>query len=310
MMWKTLAIGAAGVTAAGLGLMLRSEYEKNHFVVEELPISSSKILRERTLVFLTDVHDKEFGPANQELFQAICQEKPDEILIGGDVMISRGEGNLDAAFRLLRGLTSIAPVYYAFGNHEMRLGAEREKYGTQHENLLSEAKKLGVTMLINRNLQIGEDLAVAGINLHPIFYEKLLFKKPVPMPPEYLAGRLGRADKKRMQILLMHSPLYFQEARIWGADLTLSGHFHGGTIRIPGLGGLMTPQYQFLLPWCAGSFQRDGKWMAVGRGLGTHSINIRLNDRPQVLVIRLMPKNKQPIQQETGFLPETNQKKH
>lgn len=288
-MWKTLAMGAAGAAAAGFGLVLRSEYEKNHFVVEELPISSSKLCRERTLVFLTDVHDKEFGAGNQKLFQAIRHIKPDGILIGGDVMVSRGEGNLDATFRLLNGLVSIAPVYYAFGNHEMRLSVEREMYGKQHEHLLSEAQKLGVTMLINRNLRIGEDLAVAGINLHSIFYQKLFLKKPVPMPSKYLTRRLGRAEKERMQILLMHSPLYFHAAREWGADLTLSGHFHGGTIRIPGLGGLMTPQYQFLLPWCAGSFLQEGKWMAVGRGLGTHSINIRLNDRPQVLVVRLMP---------------------
>ena len=288
-MWKTLAVGAAGAAAAGFGLVLRSEYEKNHFVVEELPITSSKIHREKTLVFLTDIHDKEFGEGNQMFFRAISRVKPDGILIGGDVMISRGEGNLDTTFRLLSGLAAIAPVYYAFGNHEMRLGVEREKYGRQHENLLSEAEKLGVTMLVNRNLQIGEDLAVAGINLHSVFYQKLLLKDPVPMPPEYLTRRLGRAYEERMQILLMHSPLYFREARTWGADLTLSGHFHGGTIRIPGLGGLMTPQYQFLLPWCAGSFQQEGKWMAVGRGLGTHSINIRLNNRPQVLVIRLMP---------------------
>ena len=85
----------------------------------------------------------------------------------------------------------------------------------------------------------------------------------------------------------MHSPLYFHACRHWGADLTLAGHFHGGTIRIPGLGGVMTPQYQFFLPWCAGSFEQEGKWMAVGRGLGTHSINIRLNDMPQLLVVHL-----------------------
>lgn len=71
--------------------------------------------------------------------------------------------------------------------------------------------------------------------------------------------------------------------------MTLAGHFHGGTIRIPGLGGLMTPQYQFFVPWCAGSFEKDGKRMLVGRGLGTHSIDIRLNDLPQVLVVRLLP---------------------
>ena len=109
------------------------------------------------------------------------------------------------------------------------------------------------------------------------------------MPEGYLQRKLGNTDPGRFQILLMHSPLYFAEARQWGADLTLSGHFHGGTIRIPGVGGLMTPQYQFFLPWCAGSFVEGQQAMAVGRGLGTHSINIRLNDLPQLLCVRLLP---------------------
>lgn len=98
------------------------------------------------------------------------------------------------------------------------------------------------------------------------------------------------AGKDCFQILLAHSPLFFDAYRKWGADLTLSGHFHGGTIRIPGLGGVMTPQYQFFLPVCAGTHEREGRYMAVSRGLGTHSINIRLNNRPQLLAIRLKRK--------------------
>ena len=88
------------------------------------------------------------------------------------------------------------------------------------------------------------------------------------MGPDYLARRVGDADEKRFQILLLHSPMYFENCARWGADLTLCGHFHGGTIRLPLLGGVMTPQYQFFLPWCAGAFERDGKRMIVSRGLG------------------------------------------
>ena len=101
------------------------------------------------------------------------------------------------------------------------------------------------------------------------------------------------SDHDRFQILLAHSPLYFEQYADWGADLTLSGHFHGGTIRLPLLGGVMTPQYQFFLPWCGGEFEKDGRKMLVGRGLGTHSINIRLNNISQLLVIKLLPDKKQ-----------------
>lgn len=286
-MWKAL---AAGTAAAGLGCLLRSEYEKNHFVTEEMVIVSSKIHREQTLVFLTDIHDKEFGPANETLFQEIQKIRPDGILIGGDVMVTKGVGSLDVTFRLLGGLAAIAPVFYGLGNHEMRLRREREIYGNNYEKLMNQAKALGVTMLSDRTASFGQ-LDISGVDLHDAFYKKLLFEKPVRLPERYLQKRLGTPDENRFQILLMHSPMYFKECRDWGADLTLSGHFHGGTIRIPGLGGVMTPQLQFFTPWCAGTFCQDGKWMAVGRGLGTHSINIRLNDKPQVLVIRLIPKD-------------------
>lgn len=284
-MWIAL---AAGTAAAGLGCLLRSEYEKNHFVTEEMVISSSKIHREKTLIFITDVHDKEFGSANAKLFEAIRRVRPDGILIGGDVMVTKGIGSLDVTFRLLEGVTAIAPVFYSLGNHETRLRMEREIYGNKYEELMHRADELGVTMVVDRTAAFGE-LDISGVNLHSDFYKKLLLEKPVQMPKQYLMEKLGEADSERFQILMMHSPMYFKECREWGADLTLSGHFHGGTIRIPGLGGVMTPQLQFFIPWCAGTFCQDGKWMAVGRGLGTHSINIRLNDMPQLLVIRLRP---------------------
>ena len=80
--------------------------------------------------------------------------------------------------------------------------------------------------------------------------------------------------------------MFFEEYAAWGADLTLSGHFHGGTIRLPLLGGLMTPQYQFFFPWCSGCFSdKNGRKLIAGRGLGTHSINIRFNNKPQVVVL-------------------------
>ena len=114
------------------------------------------------------------------------------------------------------------------------------------------------------------------------------------MPAHYIEEKVGNPASGHFQILLAHSPLFFANYADWGADLTLCGHFHGGTIRLPGLGGVMTPQYQFFLPWCAGIFEDQGHYMAVSRGLGTHSINIRLNNRPQLLVLHICPQTDGP----------------
>ena len=112
------------------------------------------------------------------------------------------------------------------------------------------------------------------------------------MKKGFMEKVLGRPQTETFTVLLAHSPMFFREYAEWGADLTLAGHFHGGTIQIPFLGGLMTPQYQFFFPWYAGLYEGlMERKMIVGRGLGTHSINIRFNDKPQVVVVDITNKN-------------------
>ena len=99
-----------GLGGAGLW---RSWYERGHFVTEEIRISSKKIKEPKTLVFLTDLHDKEFGRGNERMLSAIQDLEPDLALIGGDTMIAKpGKAGLCVTERLLAGLTRICPVFY------------------------------------------------------------------------------------------------------------------------------------------------------------------------------------------------------
>ena len=277
-MWKEAVSLAA---AAGAACMLRSEYEKKHFSVEVTEIISPKLERDRNLIFLSDLHNNEFGRDNGELVAAIHRLNPDAVLSGGDMMVCKGKRDIKVPLKLFRQLAASYPVYCGNGNHENRMVWERSLYGDLYEEYRDAMTAMGVSYL--------EDSC--GLDLAPCFYRKALYQKVPPMPPGYLERKLGKGPsdckEEPFTILLAHSPLYFDSYARWGADLTLAGHFHGGTIRIPGLGGVMTPQYQFFLPWCAGDFERDGKRMIVSRGLGTHSINIRLNNRPQLVLIRL-----------------------
>ncbi len=284
-------IAAAGILAAGtgLGLLLRSEYERDCLVTETVAIRSPKIKKRIRLAFLTDLHDKEFGKDNRRLVRAIEEARPDAVLIGGDMMVCRGRLGVDVPLKLIEKLTKKYPVYYGNGNHENRMARRQDIYGDQYDCYRKSLEEMGVVILDNKTALIRDDIAVSGVDLEKEYYLKRFFHDPGPLEDGYLTERLGEADKERFQILLLHSPLYFKDAAKWGADLTLSGHFHGGTIRIPLLGGVMTPQYQFFLPCCAGTFEKDGKYLVVGRGLGTHSINIRLNDKPQVILVELFP---------------------
>lgn len=280
----------AAVTAAA-GFFMRSAYERKHFSTDKYIIESEKLeASEKNFVFLSDLHSNSFGEGNERLLRAINQIHPDGILIGGDMMVCKGERDLEVTLMLVKKLAADYPVYYANGNHEERMKRERKIYGNQYEEFTKGLKDAGVCYLSDRSVEIDGNIRITGCNMKEVYYRH---RFTVPdLPTGELASHVGPADKKRFQILLLHSPLFFEPCRKWGADLTLSGHFHGGTIRLPFFGGIMTPQYQFFLPWCAGRFEEDGKVMIVSRGLGTHSINIRFHNKSQLVWVCLRRKKR------------------
>ena len=274
-------VALSGFVGIGAGLFFQSEYEKSHFVTERFRITSKKIRDgEKNFVFLTDLHNNEFGRENELLLKEIDRIRPDAVLIGGDMMVCKKHCELEKTLSLVQTLSARYPVFYGNGNHEERMNREREMYGDLYDRFVDALRRFGVHYLSDDSACFGEDIRITGCNMDEQYYRHHF---TIPKLEEGELRRAGNADRERFQILLLHSPLFFEDCRRWGADLTLCGHFHGGTIRLPYLGGVMTPQYQFFLPWCAGRFDAEGKTMIVSRGLGTHSINIRLNDRPQLV---------------------------
>jgi len=281
-------VTAAAAVSGGL-FFLRSEYERDQLVTEYFSIHSPKIKGAgKRLVFLTDLHDKEFGADNERLLEAIHKAKPDMVLVGGDMMVAKGIGDLTVSLKFLRQLSEEFAVVCANGNHEIRLRNERETYGDKYREYRQALNEMGITFLSDRKIALDEEIDLYGLNLLPEYYKPGYPK----MKKGFVRKVLGEPDEEKFTLLLAHSPMFFKEYAEWGADLTLSGHFHGGTIQLPLLGGLMTPQYQFFFPWCAGLYEgRNGRKLIVGRGLGTHSINIRFNDKPQVVVVDIKGKN-------------------
>lgn len=281
---------AASVMAFGAGCLARSRYERDCLVTEKYRIASEKIHGQgKTIVFLTDLHNKEFGEENSRLLETVRKVKPDAVLFGGDGMVAkRGNSDVRIPLALLTELAKEFPVYCGNGNHESRMLWKSEIYGETYENYRTALENAGIRYLSNEAADLDSDIRIYGLDLPKSAY----LPRSGEIPEGLLKETLGEPDPEKFCLLLAHSPLFFEEYVAWGADLTLSGHFHGGTIRLPLVGGVMTPQYQFFYPRCAGYFELPGKGreksrMIVGRGLGTHSINIRLNDKPQVVVVRL-----------------------
>ncbi len=268
----------------GAALFL-SEYEKNNLRLVSYQISDRRIQKTRNFVFLSDMHDKEFGQNNHVMVEMIKKVQPDAVLIGGDMPCTKDSVSLEATLRLCEALCHFFPVYYANGNHELRM--QKARYGGTFARFQRALEDLGVHYLSDRGERFSEDIALYGLDIEERFYQKLRFDR---MDAAYIRERLGEPDSASYNILLAHSPNFFEAYQGWGANLSLAGHFHGGTIRLPGDVGLMTPQLQFFNRNVSGIKSRGEAKMIVSAGLGTHSVNLRIGNYPQLVSLRLSPR--------------------
>ncbi len=269
--------------------------------VPEYVIRSPKLHgRPRRLVFLTDLHDCEFGKDNKELLARIDALKPDAVFFGGDMMTVKMTADIRPTVRLAEALAKKYPVFYGDGNHETRLDRDRGRYGDLYDRLREQLTACGVRHLPDGSADLDPEVRIFGLTITHNYYTKFRMD---PMDPFYIASRAGDPDPEKFNVLLMHSPMFLDTAAAWGADLVLSGHFHGGTIRLPGGIGLMTPQFQFFRREVVGRHETAVPekagipahlcTMLVSAGLGTHSINLRINNRPEIVLAVLQPENEE-----------------
>lgn len=283
------------ILIAGGLLGLEIYRELHHFQVTHYTIESQKFKgfsRDLNLIFLSDLHNRVYGEKNELLLQAIRNEKPDLILIGGDMLVGKEDASYDIALDFTSQLPEIAPVLYATGNHEQRMREKPEIYQAAYADYRQQLKDRGVLFLENGSCRIEAGtvlLEISGVELPSASYKKL---KKLPIQASDIAEYLHKdsvsvTEDSVYRILLAHNPAYMNAYKGWGADLILSGHLHGGVMRLPGIGGVITPQ-AFLFPKYSGEMTKEGEQtIIVSRGLGTHTINIRLFNQPEVVSICL-----------------------
>ena len=237
---------------------------------------------------LADLHNQSYGPDNLRLAEAVLAQKPDAVLAAGDLLIGRPGEDFLPALSLVRQIRKAGiPVYYGNGNHEYRMRLHPEIYGDMYHRYAKALRDCGVVLLENEKVSFeaaGLRAEIYGFELDEVYYEKFCRRE---FREEELVQAFGRPDPERYNILLAHNPVHFDAYARWGADLTVSGHLHGGIIRIPGLGGVITPQARLFPKYDAGHFRREGRDLVVSRGLGTHTVNLRIFNPPELSVIRL-----------------------
>lgn len=235
------------------------------------------------LVFISDLHGKEYGKDNKRLVEKIKKQNPDAILAVGD-MINRDaeKTDLEELSSLLQKLLEIAPVYYSLGNHEI-------EYMNEHgEALLNIIAETGAEVLYDTYVETelsGNTLRIGGSCGH---YRDINWSKALDYA---LEEEIGTTDIPALVMLHMPESLFKDSAaNRWTGDIYICGHTHGGVIRIPGIGGLFAPTQGYFPECDRGRYSAYGHEFIISAGLSGYKGVPRIFNMPEICTVTLNSK--------------------
>lgn len=251
-------------------------YQNKHLVITTYTYESEKLgadLDGYRIVQISDLHNAEFGKENKKLLENIRSCSPDIIVITGD-LVDSNHTNVERAVAFVNEAMKIAPVYYVTGNHEYWLDP------SENEQMMQGILAAGAYDLDDEAVCIEKgdsSFMLAGLDDQHLSDEIL--------------KNLLQEQKNELSIVLAHEPQYLQNYANAGADLVLTGHAHGGQIRLPFVGGIVAPDQGFLPEYTSGKYNSADTEMIVSRGLGNSIIPVRLFNYPEVVCVELRCKN-------------------
>lgn len=280
--------GIMGVLA--LIYILWQHQELKKFQVTHYKMRSRKIKKSIQIAVISDLHSFSYGKNNERLIRAVFEEKPDLILIPGDLIVTGVTSRYEISLHFIQQLcASSIPVIFSNGNHESRAELPDFEEPAVYQQYRRRLKQAGVIILNNQGRCLtanGEQVCICGLELPLYSYKK--GKKPY-LEDGYITQQLGSASQNQLQILLAHHPAFAGQYAAWGADLTVCGHNHGGLVCIPGIGSVLSPQFLPFPKYDAGEFTIDGRKVYISRGLGTHTFHVRVFNRAELVVIGVEP---------------------
>lgn len=286
------------IFAVIFGLLILTWSSNTHLTKSKYEISSDKLPEEfdgYKILQISDLHDKEFGDLNYNLVKLIEKENPDIVVATGDMINSTDTPeNFSETIDFFTNITRNYDVYYIDGNHETAMNVLNNEYYNEWINMI---KAWDVKILDNEKMVI--DKNDASIDIYGLWYNGRYYnnmsddsKEKYFLDIEHIEKLIGKSNPDRFNLLLTHNPVYFNEYAEWGADLTLTGHIHGGVIRIPFKGGLISPERVYWPEYDAGEFTKANEsgnesTMIVNRGLGNGNSGYRFLNWPDVSIITL-----------------------
>jgi predicted MPP superfamily phosphohydrolase len=246
----------------------------DRIVIEDYILESRKVASPVTIVHLSDLHEKRFGPYNQNLFFAVREIWPDVIAVTGDLVARERQMALNKAYikELARGLVGIAPTFFVTGNHEKNL------YKEILPLMEEEGVRIASNALFNLNIR-GNHINISGMD-------------DVTIDLDYhKSASLIQHAPDGYNVFLTHRPDHFHNLAQYNIDLLLCGHTHAGQIRFPFFGTFYMPGQGWFPKYLQGGFVNQDTTMIISRGMGSSGYpTIRINNPPELVCITLTAK--------------------
>lgn len=275
---KLIGIGILGsVLIAGVAWVI---WGNTALELNTYRIQSAKLPKEFAgfrIAHISDLHNAQIGADNERLLKMLKEAQPDIIAITGDLIDSR-RTDVEVALDFAERAMEIAPCYFVAGNHEARV--------VEYEQLKTGLNDLGVIVLENESV----DLRIGDAAISLIGVEDPSFRT------DYATGDSEGVVRTALEecvnqdvftVLLSHRPELIDVYSEMGVDLVLTGHAHGGQVRLPIAGGVIAPNQGFFPVYDAGLFTSGNTNMIVSRGVGNSLMPLRVNNRPEVVIIEL-----------------------
>lgn len=244
---------------------------------EDIPSSFSGFC----IVQVSDLHNETFGFRNKKLIKSIKEANPDIIVMTGD-MVDIYRPDIDVTLSFAEEITEIAPVYFVTGNHDVKV--------VGRDKLLEGLKKAGVTVLRNQKTEIeksGEKINLLGID-DPKFLDDFMRNDDRTNTKTAVEKLVRETDS--YNLLLAHRPEMFDVYVSCGVNFVLTGHAHGGQIRLPNKGGVLAPGQGWWPEYDSGLYEEGNTQMVVSRGLGNSRFPFRVNNKPEIVTVILESK--------------------
>lgn len=277
-----LIIAILGAALLAVGLI-----DGNRFVTVREEFVLPGLSQECRFVLISDLHNKVYGDRNDKVIAAIQKINPDFIILAGDLVTSQVREDMTPGIELVNTLSKKYKIYYGLGNHESKMQRESDRFGGKFDALMRAVSGQNVRVLQNESVNLPEyNIRLTGLDLDLDYFAHFKIRK---LRDHYLQETLPRYDETKCNLLIAHNPDYFEDYARWGAQLVLSGHVHGGIMRLPFLGGVIAPSYKLFPKYDGGVFQCGKAFMLLGRGMGSHTIPLRFFNPAQLYDVVLKP---------------------